>query len=238
MKNISTEFTYDDKMPFEMRIDQDSKCPIICHIDCGHGGMVNGVYQTNGKMCDHGDFVFYEGVFNRVIGKALAVKFYQGNISYNFTTTSNYDTPLPERIEKVGRLVKHYKSHKHILLSLHANAFGVESTSGFEYFTTPGVTESDYAANFYYPYILDLGMKMRISAPNPNEYDKESRFYVILKGEEVGCVSLLFEAGFMTNKEEALKMLTPEFQNAYVNALYLGTQDIITQIDVYGSIKK
>ena len=111
----------------------------------------------------HGDFQFYEGQFNRQIGKALAQKFWNEHISYTFTTISNTDESLPLRIEYLGHFMKQHPNHTHILLSIHGNAAGVESASGFEFFSTPGITDSDYAANIYFPYMYDLDMKMRVT---------------------------------------------------------------------------
>jgi N-acetylmuramoyl-L-alanine amidase len=48
---------------------------VVWILDPGHGGMIDGKYQTfPNKMCDHGDFIFYEGVFNRQIVVKLAKK--------------------------------------------------------------------------------------------------------------------------------------------------------------------
>jgi N-acetylmuramoyl-L-alanine amidase len=227
----------DDKSVFRTYIDRDSVCPVIVSLDCGHGGILKGVYQTKGKMFDHKDFVFYEGQFNRQIGKALAKKFWDNHISYTFTTISNHDEPLSQRIEYFNHFINTNKKHKHILLSLHANAAGVEEANGFEYFTSKGVTDSDYAANFYYPHMLNLGMRMRITAAKDNEYDKESDFYVIRKAEALGCMGLLFESGFYTNRAEATKMLTPEWQSVYVDALYKGTVDLLNKIKRDGTVR-
>lgn len=234
--NPMQDFIDNDKV-FRTYIDRDQEYPVIVSIDCGHGGIINGKYQTAGKQYDHGDFVFYEGKYNRQLGKALAQKFWNNHISYTFTTISNYDEPLPKRIEYLGQFVKKHPNHKHILLSIHGNAAGVESASGFEFFSTHGVTDSDYAANIYYPYMLDLGMKMRTTRNEELEYDKEANFYVIRKAEELGCIALLFEFGFYTNREEALKMMNTDWQNLVVNALYKGTRDVITKIKNDGTVR-
>lgn len=227
----------DNNKIFRTYVDRDSDCPLIVSIDCGHGGIINGKYQTAGKQYDHGDFTFFEGVFNRQIGKALAHKFWNNHISYTFTTVSNKDEPLPQRVEYMTRFVKQYPKQQHLLLSIHANAASTEQASGFEFFSTPGITDSDYAANLYYPHMLDLGLKMRVVSAKEGEYDKESNFYIIRKAEAVGAIALLFEMGFFTNREEALKMMSPEWQITAVNALYKGTRDVINKIKQDGTIR-
>lgn len=227
----------DDNKIFRTYIDQDADCPVIISIDCGHGGTIKGVYQTAGKQYDHGDFKFFEGIFNRQIGKALAQKFYNNHISYTFTTISNSDESLSQRMDYLAHFVKQNPKYNHVLLSLHGNAAGVESAQGFEFFTTVGLTDSDYAANIYFPHMYDLGLKMRINRAKENEYDKESNFYVIRKAEALGCIAMLFESGFYSNREEALKMMDSEFQGIYVNALYKGTRDLINKIKQDGTVK-
>ena len=185
----------------------------------------------------HGDFQFYEGQFNRQIGKALAQKFWNEHISYTFTTISNTDESLPLRIEYLGHFMKQHPNHTHILLSIHGNAAGVESASGFEFFSTPGITDSDYAANIYFPHMYDLDMKMRVTKNEKNEYDKESNFYIIRKAEALGALALLFELGFYTNREEALKMSSALWQETAVNALYKGTRDVINKVKQDGTIR-
>lgn len=234
MKN----FVDDNKIP-RLRIDQDSEYPLLVYIDCGHGGEIQGVYQTAGKQWDFGDFKIYEGVQNREIGKLLAQKFIDNHISYCFTTISNTDESLQQRIEYVQHVVKSYPKYKHILLSIHADATNEESNAnGVSLYTTPKLTESDYAANVYFKHIYDLGLKVRINRAKEDEYDKEANFFIIRKAEELGCVAMLLELGFFTNREEALKIMQPEFQGNAANFLYKGTVDLIAKYKQDGNLGK
>ncbi len=219
-------------------VSQDANKPgVMIFLDPGHGGIVYGKYTTSGKQYDHVDFQFYEGWFNREVVKLLSTRFKANNITHAFTTISNYDESLSDRIVHISNIMKTYPKYHHVLLSVHGNAAGVESASGVEFFTTPGITGSDYAANLYFPYLYDLGLKMRINRAKPNEYDKESNFFIIRKAEALGCIAMLFELGFYSNREEALKMLDPEFQGTAANALLKGTRDLITKIQTNGSVR-
>lgn len=234
MKN----FVDDNKMP-RLRIDQDAEYPLLVHIDCGHGGELGGVYQTAGKQWNFGDFQIYEGVQNRAIGKLLATKFIDNHVSYCFTTISNQDESLSKRMEYVQHVVKSYPKYKHVFISIHADATNEESNAnGVSIYTTTKLTESDYAANFFFKHIYDLGLRVRINRAKDNEYDQESNFYVIRKAEEFGCVAMLLELGFFTNREEAKKIMEPEFQGNAANFIYMGVVDLIAKYKQDGKLGK
>jgi N-acetylmuramoyl-L-alanine amidase len=208
------------------------------HLDAGHGGVIGGVYQTAGKAWNFGDFQIYEGLENRAIVKLLVQKFYTHHISYNLTTVSNKDESLADRMEYMERIVKTYPKLTHVFLSVHHDATEKESNAkGVSLYTTPDITDSDYAANYYFPYLYDLGMRVRINRALPNEYDKEANFLVIRKAEKSGCIALLAELGFMTNREEALKIMQPEHHEAAAAALYKGTVDLLNKIKRDGTVR-
>lgn len=231
------DFINESRLP-RLRIDMDSKYKTIVHLDAGHGGMVNGVYQTAGKQWDYGDFHVYEGVVNRAIVTHLVEKMFQNHISYNLVTISNHDESLAARMMYVDRIAKSYPKQSHIFLSVHHDATASESSAnGCSFYTTKGITDSDYAANLYFPFLYDLGMKVRVNRARKLEFDQESNFYVIRKAEESGCIALLFELGFMTNREEALKIITDEHQITAANALYEGTLAVLEKIEKDGTVR-
>ena len=210
---------------------------VMTILDAGHGGRVSGMYTTApSKMFDFGDFVFEEGVQNRTLVKQLADKLKANNIAHAFTTISNYDESLDERGVKIGHIVSSYPKYHFLVLSVHANA-GEGSAHGAEYWTTKDLNDSDYAANFIFPYLYDLGFSIRINRAKPNEYDKEESWKILRLAEKKGCMAILMEMGFFTNREEALKMLTDEWQGTAVNALYKGIVDIINKIRTDGTIR-
>lgn len=221
-----------------LRIDIDSEYKALIHVDAGHGGLLGGVYQTAGKQWKYDDFTIYEGVENRAVVKLLVQKLYSNHISYNITTISNKDESLSDRMEYVDHVVKTYPKLTHIFLSVHHDATEKESNAkGVSFYTTPGITDSDYAANYYFPYLYDLGMNVRVNRAVANEYDKEANFMVIRKAEKSGCIGLLFELGFMTNREEAIKIMQPEHHESAATALYKGTVDLLNKIKQNGSVR-
>lgn len=191
---------------------------MVC-IDPGHGGMIGKHYQTSPfKMYDHGDFIFYEGEFNRIIAVMLAEKLRTANISHFFSTTSNYDVSLPIRVTRVNNFAKKYKLKKQLFLSIHANAApaGAESATGIEVFTNPGDTDADPIATVFFNHLEKMNWRMRkdVSDGDP---DKEAPFFVL---RYTMVPAVLLELGFYTNRLEAEELLKKEVQEKLVQHLY------------------
>lgn len=220
--------------------DTDSYMPlgnkVLFFLDCGHGGIVHGKYTTApDKMYKHKDFTFYEGVFNRQVGSKVAKLFKENTLNYWFTTISNWDIPLRSRVFYIKRISSLYRDMLPVVLSIHGNAAGVESASGVEAYTTPGITPSDYAYEFYWPYVKKLGLKNRIHKDVFLERDKESKFYILTQHP---YPSILFEFGFFTNYEEAKKMTSEEWQDKFAQVILNGSRDLVSYYTEHGTLKK
>ena len=224
---------------YDIWVPQGTDKPgVMIILDPGHGGLYNGKYTTApAKMCDHGDFVFFEGVFNREMVIKIANQFKKNNIAHAFTTISNLDESLDARGVKVGNIKSSYHKYNHLVMSIHANA-GPPQAHGTEFWTTKELNDSDLAANFFFPYLQETGFKLRINREKENEYDKEESWKILRLSEKKGCMAILWEMGFFTNREEAITMLTGEWQDKVALSLLKGTQDLIKQIQTYGTIKK
>lgn len=165
-------------------------------LDNGHGGIINGIYQTKGKrspVWPDGRQLF-EGEFNRaVVGY---IKKYLDTLQIdNIVIVSELeDISLSERVKRVNEYCKKYDCK---LLSIHANAGG---GTGWEVFTSLGETRSDKMATVFIN-------KMKIFYPNKKfrvdlidgDIDKESNFTIITK---TNCPAILTENFFMDNKED------------------------------------
>lgn len=224
---------------YDIWVPQGGEKPgVMIILDPGHGGILNGKYTTApAKMFNHGDFVFYEGVFNRAMVIKIASRFKIHGIAHAFTTTVNSDESLDARGIKAGNIKASYPKYHALVMSIHANA-GPTSARGVEFWTTKEVNDSDLAANFYFPYLQETGFKVRINREKDGEYDKEESWKILRLAEKKGCMGILWEWGFFTNKEEATTMLTEEWQNKVADSILKGTQDLIKQIQTYGTVKK
>ena len=195
--------------------------PMRTLIDCGHGGIVGGRYVTNGKQYDHGDFVFYEGVFNRQLGLKIAEELKRNFINYEFIVRTNNDVSLTTRVRRANS-IQH--THDSIYLSIHGNAAGTSSAKGIEIFTSPGETDSDVLATCIYDELETMEWKMR-GDYSDGDADKESRFYVLRK---TAMPAVLIEYGFFTNREEALLLLDEEVQRELARLTVNGIKKYLT----------
>ena len=170
--------------------------------DNGHGGVIDGVYQTQGKrspVWPDGE-VLYEGEFNRAIVDRLMVLCEANSIDAVNLVATRKDISLSERVETANKLAK--SSDKPcIYVSIHANGFDQESANGWSVYTSNGTTKSDEIAKI----LLD-----KATAEFPDEYMrgiKESNFYVL---KNTSMPAILSENFFMTNFDNCHKYLLPE----------------------------
>jgi len=179
---------------------------VLEFIDMGHGGIINGEYTTAPKkMYDHGEFIFYEGVWTRVLGWMYALDLYTNNLSYSVVSPGNKDRSIWERYSKANAIAKAVKGRiKTYYHSIHGNAFGLESANGIEVFTAPGLSDADPIATVALRNIhIATGWKRRTDFSD-GDPDKETRFGVLVN---TSMPALLTENGFYTNLAECKKML-------------------------------
>lgn len=160
-------------------------------IDPGHGGMVNGQYVTAGKrspVWPDGRQLF-EGVSNRKIVHRIAELCAQAGIKCTNLVPEEQDISLGERVRRANAIAAHDKC---IFISVHSNAGG---GTGWEIFTTPGLTKSDAIATIVFnsarKFLPTFKMRTDFSDGDP---DQESLFYVI---KNTNCPAVLTENLFM-----------------------------------------
>lgn len=208
------------------------KGPVVL-IDPGHGGVINGKYTTDPrKMFNHGDFVFYEGVYNRALAWYTMTALYQSNMNYAILTPSDLDQPLQWRVDVANAMYNQLKKDdiKCYLHSIHGNAFGLESVTGIEVFTSPGYTKSDPIATIYYRSLAQLGWKMRpgFDEDLQNDPDKEAKFKILV---DTKMPALLTETGFYTNKNEAKSMMSL-YTIRRISDLFVKSHDEVTLLNL------
>jgi len=179
-------------------------------LDNGHGGMIDGVYQTPGKrspVWPDGTQLF-EGEFNRAIVKRLMDMCEVNGIdAINLVDTPN-DISLNERTSTANRLAK--SSDKPcIYVSIHANGFSDESANGWSVYTSPGETKSDGIATILFGKAAHefKGEYMRKDTYSDGDVDKEANFSVLVN---TTMPAILSENFFMTNYDNCHKYLLSE----------------------------
>ncbi|MDH7911365.1 N-acetylmuramoyl-L-alanine amidase [Winogradskyella sp. SYSU M77433] len=163
-------------------------------LDNGHGGLINGKYETPGKRKDWGDKgIIYEGEFNRAIVGGIIEQLTYLKIPYVNIAPEYWDVRLETRVKRANK----YPPNSCFYLSVHSNAGGGE---GSEMFTSPGDTKSDGIATIF-------GEEYKSEFPNrklrtdfsDGDLDKEQRFYVLTK---TSMPAVLTENFFMDNYDE------------------------------------
>jgi N-acetylmuramoyl-L-alanine amidase len=189
-------------------------------LDNGHGGFINGVYQTPpeiGKLFDHGNgFVLYEGLFNRQVVEIMAKMLKDEKIEYSILVPEQNDISLNDRVKRTNA-INRKQNGRGIFISIHGNA---GKGTGFEVFTTKGETFSDIFAEILINEIEKTfpAEKMRVDLSDGDK-DKEANFFVL----KCDCPAILSENLFFDNLKDAIIMNSPQGQNliarAHVNAI-------------------
>jgi N-acetylmuramoyl-L-alanine amidase len=174
-------------------------------LDNGHGGIIDGEYQTAGKrspVWDDGSQLF-EGEFNRAIVNRLVKMCAEEGIECVNLVDTQEDTSLSKRTEKANDIHRKRadKDGKSIYVSIHADAFNKESANGWSVYTSEGKTKSDIIAKV----LLD-----KATEEFPDEKmrgHKESNFWVLRK---TVMPAILSENFFMTNYNNCHNYLLSE----------------------------
>ncbi len=181
--------------------------------DNGHGGIIDGVYQTSGKrspIWDDGSQLF-EGEFNRSIVERLMKLCAEAGIECVNLVDTQEDMPLSERTNKANDLHRKQsdKDGKSIYVSIHANGFSDESANGWSCYTSVGETKSDKIATVLYEKAEAEfeGEYIRKDTYSDGDVDKESNFWVLSK---TVMPAILSENFFMTNYDNCHNYLLSE----------------------------
>ena len=182
-------------------------------LDPGHGGMIDGVYQTEGKrspVWEDGTQLF-EGVSNRDLVHRITKELEVRDISYINLVDTEIDTPLKIRTDLANMLsTQEAKKKKRtmIYVSVHSDAFNKRSAKGWSVFTSPGQTLSDKVAEIFTHKMLEIFPKQKLrSDTRDGDLDKEAKFWVLTR---TIMPAILTENFFMTNPFESQKILMNE----------------------------
>ena len=191
-------------------------------IDYGHGGMIDGEYQTpTGKQyhfTEPEEFSFYEGVFNRGVASKLMSLLVESNVEVFDCVEDCYvteavtaddleqrDISLTKRVSNANRENKRGKT---LFISIHANAVGnslrgpsinVDGAFVFVY-RDSGIT-GDIASRLLEEY-KSTGLRSRSTKENKS-------FYVLRK---TAMPAVLSENGFFVNIKDAKYISSEEGQ--------------------------
>jgi len=191
----------------------ESSSKYLWLFDNGHGGIIDGVYQTSGKRSPEWEdgTQLFEGEFNRSIVNRLVELCKNNNIDYVNLVDTQQDVSLRKRTDAANDIYREQKDKDGkncIYVSVHANGFSKESAHGWGVYTSVGETKSDKIAQILFDKakIEFPDHKMRRDTRDGDD-DKEANFWVLRK---VVMPSILSENFFMTNREESRLLLSEE----------------------------
>ncbi|MHA1794666.1 MAG: N-acetylmuramoyl-L-alanine amidase family protein [Promethearchaeota archaeon] len=196
-------------------------------LDPGHGGIIDGVYQTSGKRSpkwSDGRQLF-EGEFNRAIVERLMKLMDEHGFVYRNIVPELEDVELWDRTENRADSYHDTINEHCIYLSIHANAGG---GTGFEVFTTPGQTKSDtYAEIWIEEYAKEFPELRLRDDESDGDHDKEARFWVLTKTK---MPSILIECGFMdTLKPDCELLMSEKGRDRMAKAIFNGMKRIVDE---------
>jgi len=200
-------------------------------LDPGHGGMIDGIYQTEGKrspVWEDGTQLF-EGVSNRDFVLRITKELESRDISYINLVDTEVDTPLKIRTDLANYLYSNEqkkKKRKMVYISVHSDAFEKRSARGWSVFTSPGQTLSDKVAETVALKWKEHFPKGKLRADESDgDLDKETKFWVLRK---TIMPAILTENFFMTNRQECQEILMNEEGRQKIAALHY---EAIQEID-------
>ncbi len=173
---------------------------MVVLLDNGHGGLINGEYQTPGKrspIWDDGNQLF-EGEFNRAIVNGVIQALTFQKIPYVVITPEIKDITLKTRVKRANG----YDPGQSFFVSVHSNAGGGK---GFEVYSSPGATKSDAIATIFGEEFQAVFPDRKLRTDySDGDLDKERAFYVLKK---TSMPAVLTENFFMDNEEECRHLL-------------------------------
>lgn len=120
------------------------------------------------------------------------------------------DTPLAERVRRANGIAAMNSISQVLLVSVHVNAAGTPgSASGWEIHTSPGQTDADrYAQYFWDAAQRHLGDRFPIRGDwKDGEGDRDSELYILRR---TACPAVLTENLFMDNEKDCRFLLSDE----------------------------
>lgn len=187
-------------------------------LDNGHGKETPG--KRSPVLPDKRQLFEYE--FNRSIVNRIIKYLKDSGVAFHKLVPEVTDVPLGERVKRANELRTDLKK---ALVSVHANAAGSDGwvhASGYEVFTTRAYDASDRVANIFFREMHAAIPEFNLRADlSDGDSDKEADFF-ILKGVHF-APAILTENGFMTDPDEARRLLNDGFREriaqAHANAI-------------------
>ncbi len=203
------------------------KSKFLWLLDPGHGGIINGVYQTAGKRSPKwpDSRQLFEGEFNRAIVQLISEKLVSHKIDFINLVNTERDISLGTRVRKANDIYK--RDRRALYISIHGNAGG---GTGYEIFTSKGQTRSDLLATRFFYAMERQFPNMKFRADNSDgDPDKEADYFVLRK---TWMPAVLTENFFMDTLNPDCEIMMSDkgrvdIANAHVDAILHCEKNVI-----------
>ena len=173
-------------------------------VDSGHGGSDPGKVGINGAL---------EKDVNLKIAKKIE-KLLEKNHVQVIMTREDENGLADSKVEDMKKRVSIINEKKPVLaVSIHQNSYGQESIHGAQVFYYSHSKEGEAAAQVMQEALLSID-------PGNKRQAKANDTYYMLKKTEVPLI--IVECGFLSNQEEAEKLVTEEYQMKIAEAVCEG----------------
>lgn len=213
-------------------------------IDYGHGGLIDGVYQTpGGKQYTHTDvdpnLVLYEGVSNRKTAAALMRLARESGVPVFDVVADVWITDpltwedLEQRDISLQARVQSANRHRDgILISCHSNAVGSvikgpsQAANGIDIYTYYGESGADPIASSIWQSFKDNQNALRVRSGDWSDGDPdcEAGFYILRK---TIMPAVLGEIGFFTNLHDAQYLAELQNHEEIAACYWYGVRDFV-----------
>lgn len=192
----------------------EGKDDIMVILDPGHGGNDPGKIGVNKSK---------EKEINLLIAEKLQKKLKEAKVKVKMTRTTdeglyseNASNHKIEDMKERVRIINEIKPK--LVVSIHQNSYTGESIKGAQVFYFTHSIEGKEAAEIMQENLrlIDTGNKRKAKGNNT---------YYMLKKTEVPTI--IVECGFLSNWEEAKKLVTDEYQNKIAQAIFDGIIEIL-----------
>ncbi len=202
---------------------------MIILIDNGHG------VSTPGKRSPDGSF--RECLFARKVAAEIVKTLKDLEFDARLLVPEDADVPVAQRTARANALCDIYGKDKVLLVSIHTNAAGSGSqwmlATGWEAWTSPGVTKADVLAECLYNRAREILIPLRKDVTpskiirvdtSDGDSDKEGRLGILLQSR---CPAVLTENFFHDNRAD-VEFLSSE--RGYRAIVHLHVQGIVDYI--------
>jgi len=200
------------------RVEQDKKKPCVV-IDAGHGGADPGKVGINGAL---------EKDINLEIARKLKVFLEQEDIEVVLTRDSDtglYDENASnKKVQDMKQRVEIIEENQPVItVSIHQNSYHEEYVHGAQTFYYANSEQSKMLAEKIQQSLLE-----EIDDDNARTAKSNDSYYLLKK---TSSPIVIVECGFLSNSEEAQKLILDEYQEKLAWAIHLGILQYINSQD-------